>query len=213
MALAGLVFLAGRAADRDAARIAVCALVMVLAQIYIAGSVGSWTVAGAFGQRRFLSLTVLLAPGVAAAIQWARRSRTRVLEPAVWTLVAVCVWWNIGLMAQFGSGTMDRQRLELSRNAYYTFVVFPLRVPSLARRYLLERETLTPAQLQEVVRAAAGIDSDHYKSELLIDVLRRHRLDSATREAFLDAVDTISSSHYRGQVADALLRSERAPGG
>jgi hypothetical protein len=141
VALAGLVFLARRATDRDVTRIGVCALVMVLAQIYIAGSVESWTVAGAFGQRRFLSLTVLLAPGVAAAIQWARRSTARVLEPAVWTLVAVCVWWNIGLMAQFGSGTMDRQRLELSRNAYYTFVVFPLRVPSLARRYLLERET------------------------------------------------------------------------
>jgi hypothetical protein len=36
---------------------------------------------------------------------------------------------------------MNRQRLELSRNAYYTFIVFPQKVPDLVRRYLFERES------------------------------------------------------------------------
>ena len=32
---------------------------MVAVQIYVSGSVESWTVAGAFGQRRFVALTIL----------------------------------------------------------------------------------------------------------------------------------------------------------
>jgi len=55
--------------------------------------------------------------------------------------VAVAVWWNLGMMAQFGAGLMDRQRLELSRNAYNTFVTIPLRLPDLAYRYVFERGT------------------------------------------------------------------------
>ena len=37
-------------------RIGWCALLMVALQIYVSGSVESWTVAGAFGQRRFVAL-------------------------------------------------------------------------------------------------------------------------------------------------------------
>ena len=38
---------------------------MVVLQVYTAGSVESWTVAGAFGQRRFVALTPLLVIGLA----------------------------------------------------------------------------------------------------------------------------------------------------
>ena len=58
---------------------------------------------------------------------------------ASWALIALCVWWNLGLMAQFGTGTMNRQRLELGRNAWNTFVVLPQQAPELARRYLFDR--------------------------------------------------------------------------
>jgi hypothetical protein len=44
-------------------------------------------------------------------------------------------------MAQFGAGLMDRQRLELGRNTYQTFVTIPARVPELAYRYLFERRS------------------------------------------------------------------------
>ena len=56
-------------------------------------------------------------------------------------LVGVCLWWNLGLMAQFGAGLMDRQRLELARNAYHTFVTVPLRGPELAYRYVFDRSS------------------------------------------------------------------------
>jgi hypothetical protein len=42
-------------------------------------------------------------------------------------------------MAQFGAGLMDRQRLELGRNAYTTFVILPGRAPAIVHRYLFDR--------------------------------------------------------------------------
>ena len=54
------------AGRRHVRRIGWCALLMVALQIYVSGSVESWTVAGAFGQRRFVALTILLTIGLAA---------------------------------------------------------------------------------------------------------------------------------------------------
>jgi hypothetical protein len=133
LALIGLVWL-----RKDAHHIAVCVLVMIASQIYIAGSVESWTVAGAFGQRRFVGLSALLVLGLAAFIRALRDGWPRRVGFA---LVALTVWWNLGLMAQFGAGLMDRQRLELGRNTYNSFVTIPLKVPELAYRYVFARRS------------------------------------------------------------------------
>ena len=82
---------------------------MAALQVYISGAVESWTVAGAFGQRRFVCLTILLVVGVAALLS----SLPPVPRRAVMVLTALAVWWNLALMAQFGTQLMDRQRLEL----------------------------------------------------------------------------------------------------
>ena len=61
-----------------------------------------------------------------------------------WTVAAgviLGVWWNVGLMLQFGSGLMDRQRLEPGRIAYNNFVVVPRLLPALAYRYVFARES------------------------------------------------------------------------
>jgi hypothetical protein len=138
LALAGLFTLKDR-------RIAICLLVMAASQVYVAGSVESWTVAGAFGQRRFVCLTAVLVIGLAGL--WnsvtgpdTRRAATpsAYLIPAI---VVVCVWWNVALMAQFATRLMDRQRLEPARNAYHAFVTLPLRAPALAYRYLTDRRS------------------------------------------------------------------------
>lgn len=137
IALAGLVVLATgrtRATHRDAAWLGVCALVMVLLQVYINGAVESWTVAGAFGQRRFVELTPLLVLGLATVLTIARPRRG-----LAWAAIAICVWWNVGLLLQFGTHRMDRQRLTLRDNAWVTFVELPRQVPSLAWRYLTDR--------------------------------------------------------------------------
>ncbi len=87
------------------------ALLMFALQAYIAGAVESWTVAGAFGQRRFVSLTPLIVLGLAALFSVIPPSR-RPVRLLVSAVVVLCVWWNLGLMAQFGMNTMDRQRLD-----------------------------------------------------------------------------------------------------
>jgi hypothetical protein len=137
----GLLALALSRGDTDRARrrrrFGFCALVMIAAQVYVAGSVESWTVAGAFGQRRFVAATVLLTAGIGAALAAAAAWRATRLVLA--TALAMSVWWNLGLAIQFGAGLMDRQRLEPARNAYVSFVELPRRLPSLVYRYLFDR--------------------------------------------------------------------------
>jgi hypothetical protein len=53
----------------------------------------------------------------------------------------LAMWWNIGLMALFGAGLMDRQRLHPGQNAYDVFVTLPRAAPGLAWRYFTARES------------------------------------------------------------------------
>jgi hypothetical protein len=143
LALAGLVLLIirrGRTHDGPPAhgahvrRIGAILLLMVALQVYVSGAVESWTVAGAFGQRRFVAITTMLIVGFSAL--WQAMPR-----PVAVVLLGVCVWWNVGLVALFGTRMMDRQRVELGRNAYDVFVTLPLRAPELAWRYISARES------------------------------------------------------------------------
>jgi hypothetical protein len=137
IAIAGLVLLAFRGRG-GARRIAACGLLMVAVQVYVSGSVESWTVAGAFGQRRFVALTVLLTIGLAACLQAVPRTA---LRPAAGIALAISVWWNVALIAAFGTGLMSRQRLEPQRNAYTAFVTVPTMLPDLVYRYLFDRQS------------------------------------------------------------------------
>ncbi len=138
-------------------------LLAVASQVYVAGSVESWTVAGAFGQRRFVGLTAVFVVGLAMFLAGVvvapalppssktsadRRSpggggqrRGSLRTVAVWAVVCLAVWWNLGLTLQFGAGLMDRQRLEPRLNAWRTFVTLPARLPDLAYRYVFERSS------------------------------------------------------------------------
>jgi len=126
----------------------------VTLQIYVAGSVESWTVAGAFGQRRFVALTSILVIGLAAIL--AATTRPRAVRMITFAVLAIACWWNVALIAQFGAGMMNRQRLELPRIAYNTFVVMPRALPDLAWRYLFDRASFyeSAKRLRERCRAA-----------------------------------------------------------
>jgi hypothetical protein len=134
-----------RPGGSGSATIAGALLVVVALQVYVAGSVESWTVAGAFGQRRFVGLTAVFLIGLAAVWPAGRERRLpgegRRTAIALGLVFAIGTWWNLGLMAQFGSGLMDRQRLTLRENAYHTFVTVPLRLPELAYRYAFARSS------------------------------------------------------------------------
>ena len=146
LGLAGLVMLIAGAGSQPEARdtrwIGVLVLLMVAAQVYVSGSIDSWSAAGTFGQRRFVALTAALTIGLAALFRPERPAwRRRLLGSAV----VLTLWWNVGLMAQFGAGTMDRQRLVLPRNAYQNFVRLPLELPRLVYRYFADRESFYEA--------------------------------------------------------------------
>jgi len=131
IAIAGLVPLAQR-------RICFCLLLMVALQIYVGGSVESWTVAGGFGQRRFVALTAAMVIGLSCL-----RAATPA-KHARWALNAItviAVYWNLALTAEFATGLMDRQRLEPAKNAYDAFVTLPRMMPSLVYRYLFDRSS------------------------------------------------------------------------
>jgi hypothetical protein len=138
VAIVGLVVMWRRSTVPDIRWIGGLMLLMVAAQAYSSGCVESWTVAGSFGQRRFVAITPLLIVGLAALFThvratWPRRSLLAV--------VALCMWWNLGLMAQFGLNRMDRQKLTLIDNARVTFLELPLQAPALAWRYLTDRSS------------------------------------------------------------------------
>ena len=148
IALVGLVLMAISPArlsgderpQTDLRQIASCLLVMFAATVYVTGSVDSWTAAGAFGQRRFVNLTPLLTVGLAVLFAWSGATRTAGTCGLLLAAVA-CVWWNLALTAQFGAHMMDRQRLELRRNARTAFVTLPAMGPRLLYRYLFDRQS------------------------------------------------------------------------
>jgi hypothetical protein len=140
LAAGGLGWLAfSRGVPRTTQWIGRLAVLMFVLQVYVTGSVESWTVAGSFGQRRFVATTPLLALGVAAVFSmWGDGGRARVFRTLV---VALAIWWNLGLMAQFGLHRMDRQRLALVDNARVTFIELPPHIPSIVWRYLSDRSS------------------------------------------------------------------------
>ena len=64
-------------------------LLMVALQVYVSGAVESWTVAGAFGQRRFVAVTIFLVVGLAAFRRAAAACRVRSESPQTSPIVAV----------------------------------------------------------------------------------------------------------------------------
>jgi hypothetical protein len=107
--------------------------------VWINGAVESWTQAGAFGSRRFVSATPIFAWGLAAILEPAL---SRVGRASVACALALVVWWNVSLMVQFGLRLMDRQRLEWPRVALNQVTRVPSRAGRTAWLFLTDRERL-----------------------------------------------------------------------
>jgi hypothetical protein len=134
VATAGLVYLLWR---RRNATVVLLALALLL-QVWINGAVESWTQAGAFGSRRFVSSTPIFAWGLAALLATVPARRERLAAACV----ALFVWWNVGLMVQFGLKLMDRQRLEWPRVALNQVSAVPRHLGRAAWLFFTNRERL-----------------------------------------------------------------------
>ena len=122
---------------------ALICLLMVATQIYLGGALDTWAGAGSFGQRRLVGLTVFFVMGLTMLFAALRNHWTKY---GAWCLIVLAVWWNLGLIAQFGAGLMHRQRLDPVRNAYHNFVTIPRQLPMLAYRFLLDRHSFYQRQ-------------------------------------------------------------------
>jgi len=132
LASLGLVWSCWRRKDE---RTALLALGLLL-QVFLNGAVESWSLAGAFGSRRFVGATFVFACGLAPVLGAFRGVRARVL------LAVLAVWWNVSLMVQFGLKLMDRQGLDWPRVAQNQFQAVPARLARTAWLYLTDRERL-----------------------------------------------------------------------
>jgi hypothetical protein len=136
IAAGGLVLAVVRA-RRDPVPIALAAAFVL--QIWINGSVESWTQAGAFGSRRFVGATPLLAWGLAALLA---AILPRVDRRAVAAGLVAFAWWNVSLMVQFGLKLMDRQGLEWPRVAISQVTEVPRHLGRSAWLFFTDRERL-----------------------------------------------------------------------
>ena len=134
VATAGLAYLVWRRRD---ATVVLLALSLLL-QVWINGAVESWTQAGAFGSRRFLSSTPIFAWGLAALLAAVPARRLRLAGLAL----VLCGWWNVGLMVQFGLRLMDRQRLEWPRVAVNQVTEVPRHLARAGWLFFTDRERL-----------------------------------------------------------------------
>lgn len=137
LAACGLVLAAVRARRDDAVPLALLAALLV--QVWINGSVESWTQAGAFGSRRFVSATPMLAWGLAALLSVAV---PRLGRRAALACLLAFAWWNVSLMVQFGLRLMDRQRLEWPRVAVNQVTEVPRHLARSAVLFFTDRERL-----------------------------------------------------------------------
>jgi hypothetical protein len=135
LACLGLALAVRRRADAPS----VLFCLAVVTQTWICGAILTWTQAGAFGSRRFVSATLPFAWGLAtlAAALLPRLGRRGLLAG-----VLLFAWWNVSLMVQFGLRLMDRQRLEWPRVALNQVVEVPPRLARVAWLFFSDRERL-----------------------------------------------------------------------
>lgn len=134
IALAGLLI----AARRDPrARVALAAWAVLF---YVIASYQNWHGQSSFGNRFFVSLTVLFVPGVAAALAWiGARARW---APAL--LVSALALWNAGFMFQWGLNILpNRGPVDFREVARNQVTVVPARLAEVFPRYFLDRGGLT----------------------------------------------------------------------
>ena len=120
--------------------------VSFLSQVYISGAVDSWTMAGAFGARRFVATTVIFAVWGGLVMETLRPFLRRAGSYAA---VGLFILWNLSLMVQFGLGLMNRDRIvwrEVLHNHVYEV---PPRIVSTIGRYFTEREELSGGGQEE----------------------------------------------------------------
>ena len=122
-------------------RLGLALLVGFVVTWYINGAINTWTTAGSFGARRFLNCTPLFIIGLAYAYEavLARLPARSIAWRSVIPVVSIlAIAWHLGLIVQFVTLMMDRQKLEWPRVFANQFRL-PFELPGIIRRLLTDR--------------------------------------------------------------------------
>ena len=127
--------------DRVLAFYSICAFA---AYVYVIGCYQDWDGISSFGNRFFVSLTVLFVLGFAAFCDWVahiwNEQRARVLAQIA---TAALIIWNLGLVFQWGTHLIPaRGPISWREAAYNQVAVVPTRATSTLANYLTQRRQL-----------------------------------------------------------------------
>jgi Dolichyl-phosphate-mannose-protein mannosyltransferase len=127
--------------------------------VYVIGCYQDWHGLSSFGNRFFVSLTILFVLGLGAFFDWIAYSwneqRARVLAAIA---TAILILWNLGLVFQWGIHLIPARGPISWRDAAYNQVaVVPVRVTHALANYLTQR--------RELMRQIEEEDVKHLKSQ------------------------------------------------
>ena len=114
------------------------------AYLYVIGCYQDWHGIASFGNRFFVSLTVLFVLGLSSFFDWLARAwnekRTRILVP---TATAALILWNLGLIFQWGMHLIPaRGPISWRDTAYNQVEVVPVLATRTLNSYFLRRKLL-----------------------------------------------------------------------
>jgi hypothetical protein len=127
--------------DRVLALYSLCAFAFF---VYVIGCYQDWDGLSSFGNRFFVSLTVLFVLGFASFCDWVaqilKERRAQILAPIV---ASVLILWNMGLIFQWGTHLIPARGPISWRDAAYNQVaVVPVKVGRTLANYLTQRRQL-----------------------------------------------------------------------
>lgn len=139
LAALGMILL--RQHDR---KLAVYSIGVFAAYLYVIGCYQDWDGISSFGNRFFVSLTILFVLGLASFFDWVARhgnaQRTKVLVPSA---TAALILWNMGLIFQWGTHLIPARGPISWRDAAYNQVaVVPVMATRTLSSYFLRRKQL-----------------------------------------------------------------------
>jgi len=134
-------------------------LVVIIAFYYFMAAYPDWSGISSYGNRFFVSLTVFFVLGLASLLSFAASAfPTRLSANAsLGVLLAFFVFWNVGLIFQWGSRMIPaRGPVSWRQVAYNQLHVVPYRMVSQLRLYLLRREdTLRRIEQHDIEKPAS----------------------------------------------------------
>ena len=156
-------------------RWATAGLVVLVLTAWVNGATQDWAAGWSFGGRRFSSVLVLLAPGLALVIEAAVRRPLLALAP----VVVASLWWNHLLMVQYTSGLLPKDepvsfgRLVRQQADVYTRAPFAYPFAFPANVWFAWREGLPVDSYDllspEVPRASFEMRFDHSGEKYLLE--------------------------------------------